>query len=44
VLAFFRERHPEIHFTGRQARFSYINIDHCMHFANEVAQEIERSR
>ncbi|MAB81574.1 MAG: hypothetical protein CMJ89_19715 [Planctomycetes bacterium] len=44
LLAFFRERHPEIHFTGRQARFSYINIDHCMHFANEVAQEIERSR
>jgi protoporphyrinogen oxidase len=40
VLAHFRQQHPRVHFTGRQARFSYINIDHCMRFAGELATRI----
>ena len=40
IVDHFTSVHPNVHFTGRQARFSYINIDHCMHFAGELVKKI----
>ncbi len=37
VLSYLGDQHPDVHATGRQARFSYVNIDHCIHFATELA-------